>query len=73
MSALVGNALLVSQIAAATNLIVTLEGAVAAGNALIKQAEAENREVTQAEVDALFGQDAEDLAALDAKLKALGA
>jgi hypothetical protein len=71
--ALVGKALLFSRIAAASNAVLTIMQAVQAASALLEKAHAENREPTEEEINAIFAQDALDLAALDAKLKGLGA
>lgn len=70
---LVGNALLLARIAAASNAAITMMQAVEMGSELLKKAHAENREPSEEEIDAVFARDALDLVALDQKLKGLGA
>jgi hypothetical protein len=64
---------LIARLATASNTIITMQQAVASGNAILKKAHDEGREVSKEELDAVFGEDDADMAALDAKLKALGA
>lgn len=66
-------ALLLARMATASNTIITMQQAITSGNAILKKAHDEGREVSKEELDSVFGEDDADMAALDAKLKALSA
>ena len=73
MAALAGNALLISKIFTATQAIATLSQTLGAASGLLAQVHAENREVSQAELDSVFLKDSDSMRRLDEHLKALGA
>lgn len=65
--------ILLARMATASNTIITMQQAITAGNSILAAAHAEHRDVTPEELNSVFGEDDADMAALNAKLKALGA